>query len=322
MGLYLRPSCCDTPNSRTWLCIFHLLIFFVGLAWPSLTAMGQDAVDANTNQLPLRTNPQDVRLATLASSANTSPSSNESSPDQWRSLTTSQNDPMVTPSPSPPMPATNNISPLVSESSPKPMLKKDDYGPQTGWGLRTAIGPALQQSISARSQGGLAYSTINFDPGFRMDFETFYNVTNGFYFGLESGFIYNSISSTSNSTLGDLVAGGNNFGNGAFYQVPVLGNIRFQIPNTGKFRGYCTGGVGVVWDYVTASIYGDTFSQHQWNYAFQLGAGFQYNLVPGLDLDTSFKTFITPNPLIFSDSTSQVKASYNYALEIGLAYRF
>jgi opacity protein-like surface antigen len=155
-----------------------------------------------------------------------------------------------------------------------------------------------------------------------MDFEAFYNVTNGFYFGLESGFIYNSISSVHSSALGDLVAGGEYFGNGAFYQVPALANIRFQIPNTGKFRGYCTGGVGVVWDYLTSSTALGTYSQHQWNYAFQLGAGFQYNLLPGLDLDTCFKTLITPNPLIFSDSTSQVKASYNYTLEIGLAYRF
>jgi len=186
------------------------------------------------------------------------------------------------------------------------------------------VGPALQQSISARSNGGADYSSYNFSPGFRADFEAFYSVTNGFYFGLESGLIYNAISSiyTSANSQNNLVSGSSDFGNGSFYQVPVLGNIRFQIPNTGKLRGYCTGGIGVVWDYVTASTALGTNSQHQWNYAFQLGAGFQYTLLPGLDLDTSFKTFITPNPLIFSDATSQVKASYNYALEIGLAYRF
>ena len=190
------------------------------------------------------------------------------------------------------------------------------------------MGPALQQSVSARSNGGADYSSVNFDPGFRTDFEAFYNVTNGFYFGLEAGFIYNSISSiyyNSADSENNLVSGGSDFGNGAFYQVPVLANMRFQIPNTGKLRGYCTGGVGGVWDYLTVSTASNalgTYSQHQWNYAFQLGAGFQYNLLPGLDLDTCFKTFITPNPLIFSDSTSQVKASYNYTLEIGLAYRF
>jgi opacity protein-like surface antigen len=219
---------------------------------------------------------------------------------------------------------TNSPSALLAESKPKNSYPKDAYGPQTGWGLRAAVGPALQQSVSARSNGGADYSNFNFSPGFRSDFEAFYNVTNGFYFGLEGGFIYNSISSiyTSANSQNNLVSGSSEFGNGAFYQVPVLANIRFQIPNTGKLRGYCTGGVGVVWDYLTASTVLGTYSQHQLNYAFQLGAGFQYNLMPGLDLDTCFKTFITPNPLIFSDSTSQVKASYNYSLEIGLAYRF
>jgi len=306
--------------------ICSLLMVLVGSTFSTSLVIGQDAT-GTVNQLPLRTNPQDVQLATLASSANTAPSDNGSSQDQWKSLTTSpspDSDPMVTPSPSPITPSTNNISALVSESKPKPILKKDDYGPQTGWGLRAAVGPALQQSVSARSNGGADYSSVNFDPGFRTDFEAFYNVTNGFYFGLEAGFIYNSISSiyTSANSQNNLVSGGSEFGNGAFYQVPVLANIRFQIPNTGKLRGYCTGGVGVVWDYLTTSTILGTYSQHQLNYAFQLGAGFQYNLMPGLDLDTCFKTFITPNPLIFSDSTSQVKASYNYALEIGLAYRF
>ncbi|NBS84863.1 MAG: hypothetical protein EBS59_09280 [Verrucomicrobia bacterium] len=306
--------------------VYSILVVVVTLTFIPSLATGQDS-SASTNQPPMRTNPQDVQLATLASSANTTPSDNGSSQDQWKSLTTSPSpdgDPMVTPSPSPTITGTNAISPLVAETKPKPIPKKDDYGPQTGWGLRAAVGPALQQSVSARSNGGADYSSVNFDPGFRTDFEAFYNVTNGFYFGLEGGFIYNSISSiyTSADSQNNLVSGSSEFGNGAFYQVPVLANIRFQIPNTGKLRGYCTGGVGVVWDYLTASTVLGTYSQHQLNYAFQLGAGFQYNLMPGLDLDTCFKTFITPNPLIFSDSTSQVKASYNYTLEIGLAYRF
>jgi len=303
-----------------------LRLVITGLTFITSLSIGQDS-SGSANQPPMRTNPQDVQLATLASSANTTPSDNGSSQDQWKSLTTApspDSNPMVTPSPSPTITGTNAISPLVAETKPKPIPKKDDYGPQTGWGLRAAVGPALQQSVSARSNGGADYSSVNFDPGFRTDFEAFYNVTNGFYFGLEGGFIYNSISSiyTSADSQNNLVSGSSEFGNGAFYQVPVLANIRFQIPNTGKLRGYCTGGVGVVWDYLTASTVLGTYSQHQLNYAFQLGAGFQYNLMPGLDLDTCFKTFITPNPLIFSDSTSQVKASYNYTLEIGLAYRF
>ncbi|NDE85000.1 MAG: hypothetical protein EB056_03070 [Verrucomicrobia bacterium] len=300
-----------------------LIIFAATNVYCSL-AIGQNATTSG-NPVSMRTNPQDVQLATPTSGGSTTDSDAASSQDLWKSLATSPtptSDPMTSP-PSPPKTVATNAPSSVSSNS-RSTYKKDDYGPPTGWGLRTAVGPALQQSISARSNGGADYSSYNFSPGFRADFEAFYSVTNGFYFGLESGLIYNAISSiyTSANSQNNLVSGSSDFGNGSFYQVPVLGNIRFQIPNTGKLRGYCTGGIGVVWDYVTASTALGTNSQHQWNYAFQLGAGFQYTLLPGLDLDTSFKTFITPNPLIFSDATSQVKASYNYALEIGLAYRF
>ena len=311
----------DFTEIHASICSFIMILAASTLI--SSVAIGQDT-SGNANQLSMRTNPQDVQLATLASNANTTTNGSEPSQDDWKSLATSpttKSDPTV--SPSLPQGASTN-APSSSVAGSMTTYKKDDYGPQAGWGLRTAVGPALQQSISARSNGGADYSNFNFSPGFRADFEAFYNITNGFYFGLEGGFIYNSISSIYTSAVpqGNLVSGSSEFGNGALYQVPALANIRFQIPNTGKLRGYCTGGVGVVWDYLTASALGNTYSQHQWNYAFQLGAGFQYNLLPGLDLDTSFKTFITPNPLIFSDSTSQVKASYNYSLEIGLAYRF
>ncbi len=295
----------------------------------------------NSDQPPLRTNAQDVQLNTPVAITNAMSSNNGSSQDQWKSLTTSpspNNDPMVTPASPKLGTTTNSPSALLAESNPKSSYSKDAYGPQTGWGLRTAMGAALQQSTSSGIMFNQQHLYLNFAPGFRWDFETFYNITNGFSFGVESGFIYNSISSFLRSYGGGetdgRVSGDFQTGNGAYYQVPVLFNIRFQVPNSGRFRSYFTGGAGGVWDYLGAAYTDYTGSQnqtieiqnsisrHQWNYAFQLGAGFQYNLLPGLDLDTSFKTFITPNPLIFSDGTSQVKASYNYALEIGLAYRF
>lgn len=299
-----------SPNyARTWFWLILLLT-------PASFLTGQMNPTNSTNQPVMRTNPGDVRLATLASSVDATSKTNnpDATSDQWKTLAAPQVDPMVSPS-------TSKI-PLASgsETKPKAIYKKDDYGPQTGWGIRTGVGPAIQQSISARAVGGSIYETVQFNPGFRMDLGGFYNVTNGFDFGLESGFIYNSISS-----VGPIASGSEYFGNGQFYQIPLLANMRFQIPNSGKLRGYCTGGFGGVFEYISISsspLFLGSLTKHEWNYAFQLGLGLQYNLVPGLDLETSFKTLITPNPLIFSDGTSQVKASYNYALEVGLAYRF
>ena len=315
-----------------------------------MVAMAAEEPEASVSPpVAMRTNPGDVQLASSPSTPNNPAGSNDASSDLWKSLASSSKDPMAGPTPVPALSSNNVIANASSETKPRP--KKDDYGHPTGWGIRTSVGPAIQQSISAGLFNGNVHQDIYFQPGFRFDIEPFYNVANGFGFGLEGAFIYNSVSSLipsapglaeQNPQAGGLVSGGPTLGNGAFYQVPVLLNMRFQIPNSGRLRGYGLGGFGGVWQYTTASLsttaiqftqvesglttqYSytpQTVSSHQWNFAFQLGCGFQYNLLPGLDLQTSFKTFITPNPLIFSDGTSQVKASYNYALEIGLDYRF
>lgn len=307
-----------------WVALLSLLEFFP-LSSPCFS---QEQVNTQVSLYPLRISPENVQLVSTTFNSDLSTDPSASTSDQWKSLAAPPppgKDPMVAPSLSPQITPTNNVSPLLAESKLKPLLKKDDYGPQTGWGIRTAAGVAIQQSINAGIFSGLAHAQYNFDPGFRMDFESFYNVTNGFSFGLESACIFNSVSSIFFYGQGQedsRIAGSAALGNAEFWQVPILINMKFQIPNSGRFRGYCLGGFGGVWDYFSYSGVGTNLTQHQWNYAFQLGAGLQYNLLPGLDLDTSFKTLITPNPLLFSDGTSQVKASYNYALEIGLAYRF
>lgn len=304
--------------------LFQLEVLFglIGALLCFSECMSQEQSSGSTFTSPFRVNPGDVQLTSMNSNTDNPAANGVTSSNSWESLTGSPNDPMVKPNLGPGITATNATSPLMTNSKDKTIDTKSGYGPQVGWGIRSSFGLALQQSISTTTANGNLYQSVYFNPGARFDLEAFYNVTNGFYFGLESGLIYNPLSNTY-----PLFPDVQKIGNGAFYQVPVLINLRFQIPNRGPIRGYCTGGVGGVWDYLTTSVTMPgqqplTYSQHQWNYAFQLGFGVQYNLLPGLDLDTSFKTFITPNPLLFSDGTSQVKASYNYALEIGLAYRF
>ena len=214
------------------------------------------------------------------------------------------------------------------EATPAPMSDTDNYGPMEGFGLRSNVGVAFQQSQSSRylGDGGLStYSSITFQPGIRFDLEPFYNVTDWFSVGVEGAFIYNQIHSiqTDNDTT---YSGSRNFGNGSFYQVPILANVRFQFPSDGPFRGFCGAGVGGTWDFITISTRHDddsTYSNtsYQWNYAFQLATGFVYNVIPGLDLETSFKALCTPNPLR-EGASSQTKAAYSYTAEVGLAYRF
>jgi opacity protein-like surface antigen len=214
-----------------------------------------------------------------------------------------------------------------TEATPAPMSDTDNYGPMEGFGLRSNVGVAFQQSQSGRFGNRNRYQSVTFQPGIRFDVEPFYNVTDWFSVGVESAFIYNQIHSIQISN--DIAySGDSSFGNGALYQVPILANVRFQFPSEGPFRGFCGGGVGGVWDYSTVSLSDSNSTNYQWNYAFQLVAGFSYNVAPGLDLETSFKTLCTPNPVGQANTSGsisgdgQVNAAYSYAAEVGLVWRF
>jgi hypothetical protein len=245
-------------------------------------------------------------------------------------------------SPSAPLPSASSVvmteSPSTVGNTTSPMSDTDDYGPMEGFGFRSNVGVAFQQTQTGRTRvdEGTRYQSVTFQPGIRFDIEPFYNVTDWFSVGVESAFIYNQIHSiqSGNDTIYSRSPA---LGSGALYQVPILANIRFQFPGEGPFRGFCGGGVGGIWDYSTFSA--DTqdsadndisrnFTNYQWNYAFQLVAGFSYNVAPGLDLETSFKTLCTPNPVGQANTDGslsgdgQVNAAYSYAAEVGLVWRF
>jgi len=230
-----------------------------------------------------------------------------------------------------PMPSASSVvtteSSNAANTAPSPMSDTNEYGPMEGFGFRSNVGVAFQQSQSGRNNQRSQYQSVTFQPGIRFDIEPFYNLTDWFSVGVESAFIYNQIHSIqiNNSYL---YSGDSLLGNGALYQVPILANVRFQFPSDGPFRGFCGGGVGGVWDYSTVSLGDSNYTNYQWNYAFQLVAGFSYNVAPGLDLETSFKTLCTPNPVAQANTNGsvfgeeQVNAAYSYAAEVGLVWRF
>jgi opacity protein-like surface antigen len=241
------------------------------------------------------------------------------------------------PSTTAPVPSASSVvtpeSSKTLSTTPSPMSDTDDYDPMEGFGFRSNVGVAFQQAQSGRIRPTIDYAStyqlVTFQPGIRFDIEPFYNVTDWFSVGVESAFIYNQIHSLQ---IDDdtFYSGSSTMGNGSLYQVPILANVRFQFPSDGPFRGFCGGGVGGVWDYSTLSLNGRNLTSYQWNYAFQLVAGFSYNIAPGLDLDTSFKTLCTPNPVAQANTdgfgspfgSEQFNAAYSYAAEVGLVWRF
>jgi len=200
----------------------------------------------------------------------------------------------------------------------------DNYGPKEGFGFRTDVGVAFQQTLSGRNDGD--YFRTTFQPGIRFDIEPFYNVTEWFSIGVQTAFIHNTVQSI--STNGDTVYRGNaDFGNGDLYQVPILLNTRFQFPTEGPIRAFVGAGIGGNWNFANVATRHDSDgvpfddTSYQWNYAFELSTGLCYTISPGFDLNASFKTLCTPNPLS-EGQNGQMKAAYNYAAEVGLAWRF
>jgi opacity protein-like surface antigen len=206
------------------------------------------------------------------------------------------------------------------EASPTPMSDTESYGPEEGFVLRSAVGASFQQALSGRSGDGRTYNNFVFQPGIRFDLEPGYNVTDWFRVGLESSFIYNQVHSL-NFNNEALYSGSSNLGNGAFYQVPVIANVTFTYPNEGPIRGYLGGGIGSAWDILQGSVNPlEAYTSYQWNFVWEVTAGFTYNVMPGLDLDIAYKLLSTPNPNFQGGGNYQ--ASFNHTAEIGLAYRF
>ena len=205
------------------------------------------------------------------------------------------------------------------EASPAPMTDTDNSGSEEGFVLRSAVGASFQQPLSGRSGSGRTYQKVVFQPGIRFDLEPGYNVTDWFRVGLESSFIYNQVHSSSFNN--EVYYNGSTLGNGGFYQVPVLANVTFTYPSDGPIRGYLGGGIGGAWDILQGSLNPiDTYTSYQWNFAWEVTAGFTYNVAPGLDLDIAYKLLSTPNPNF--QGSGHYQASFNHTAEIGLAYRF
>lgn len=193
----------------------------------------------------------------------------------------------------------------------------EPFGPMEGFCFRTAVGPSFQQSISGRSGSG-RYQNFTFKPGIRFDLEPAYNVTNWFRVGVETGFIFNRIQRLSFENS-NFFPGDSRVGSTGFYQVPVLANVRFQFPSEGPWRGYVAAGFGANWSVLQASTR-DPYTSYSWNLAYQLGTGFNYTITQGLDLDVGLKMLSTPNPSF--QGSGETKPVYNYAAQVGLAWRF
>lgn len=119
-----------------------------------------------------------------------------------------------------------------------PVLEDTDQPSATGPFLRIDAGGNLTEDTSVKRFLGVApvAGEMTFDPGARIGASAGYNFAPWVGAGLEIGYSFNEIKSISGVTglSGDAAIG----------QVPIMGNVTFQLPNKTRFVPFIGGGIG------------------------------------------------------------------------------
>ena len=215
----------------------------------------------------------------------------------------------------------------------------EDYGPIEGFNFRAGIGISYQGdlSLSGTVGGNREVAEMNFSPGLRFDLTPGWNFNEYIRFELSTAFIYNQAHSL---TINDeTYYDSNNFGfsSTGIYQVPIMPHITFSLPVCKEVDFFIGGGFGA--NFVYATLLGElpdntlltdninSGSSSSWNYAWQISTGIEWTVMPGLDLEFSYKLLSTLNPTIdawegANSSQGPTQTFYNSTASVGLAWRF
>ena len=129
-------------------------------------------------------------------------------------------------------------------------------------------------------------STVEFDPGFRFGIAMGYQVTDWFSGEVETGYMYNSIASITDSSGLDA----------SYSNVPFLVNGRLQWPNRSRLTPYCGAGVGFTAslldaNYITVGDVTLVGSETEFVFAWQAFAGLRYQFNDNMGLSVEFHYF-------------------------------
>lgn len=172
-------------------------------------------------------------------------------------------------------------------------------------------GLALQEGITLKDTlyGGSA--KVEMDPGFRFDVDLGFRLSSSWRIGLESGIIYNSVTSIGGAPISDSSASLD------LYEFPLLFTVTYEIPPQGPLTAYVSAGVGGVATW---------FYEDQFNYSSDLTAGYQvaagvnYELNKNWELGVAYKLLGTTE----RDFGDGIKADGNltHSFLAALAIRF
>ena len=215
----------------------------------------------------------------------------------------------------------------------------EDYGPIEGFTFRTSIGISYQGDLSTTGthEGQREVAEMDFSPGLRFDLTPGWNFNEYVRLELSTAFIYNQAHSLTINN--ETYYASNNFGfsSTGFYQVPIMPQVTFSLPVCKEVDLFIGGGFGAnfVYGMLVGELPDSTFlnnnlnsgSSSSWNCAWQLTTGVGWTVMPGLDLEFSYKLLSTLNPTIdawegANLSQGPTQTFYNSTASVGLAWRF
>jgi opacity protein-like surface antigen len=163
---------------------------------------------------------------------------------------------------------------------------------------RIDMGGTIPSDMSLNSFFGpvASGSTVTLDPGFRVGMAGGYQVTDWFSGEIELAGMYNSIKSMTGATVLD---------DATFSNVPLLFNIKLQLPNRTRFVPYIGAGAGVSFSILDASyiqingptgITGFSGTASTAVFAWQAIGGVRFDLNDQMGLCVEYRFFWADNP--------------------------
>lgn len=184
--------------------------------------------------------------------------------------------------------------------------------------LSIGAGGAFQQDVAIQSGFNGVPGHIQFAPGWCITGEAGYSFSRLFSADVESGLIWNSITTVGDQSLAGIASA-------HLSEIPVLANGFFTYP-VGHFKPYVGAGLGLavgVFDSSNIPGTASTFNDTDVTFAYQFQAGLKYSLSQNLELGLSYK-FLGTTRHGWTDSgiSLNTDGTMTHLLEANLTWRF
>lgn len=186
--------------------------------------------------------------------------------------------------------------------------------------LDVNVGGAIPQNSKIQVSPFGNSGDVAFDAGVRGGLALGYHITPSFAAQLESGIVWNNVHSIHGNTISSFPGA-----SAEIYEVPMLADFIYK-PLHGAFQPYIGAGVGgaaTIFDSSNLPLYGSSFSDTDFTFAYQAQAGFKYAVNSNVELGIAYE-FLGTLDHHWSDHgvTFKTDGTMTHAIMATLTWRF